>query len=157
MRKTVVHHKEFIQSGFTSPADEYAVPDINLDHEFKNDPDNTSPHISLNSELQNDPEATYPARMDSKAMEKVGIMYGARLMYQRGVIPKNGDIVYVWHDNEKLIRFYNKQGNDITLYAPEPGYPVIRGKEGDEIILIGVITFSFICHLPRLFPNIKKW
>lgn len=138
MRKTLVSPKEFIQSGFTSPADEYAVPDLNLDHKLKRDP-----------------EATYPARMGGDAMEKAGIPDNSYLLFDRGVMPKNGDIVYVWYRQEKLIRFYRKVKHRITLYAATPGYPEIIIE--DELILIGVITWSLKCHLPREFPNVQSW
>ena len=138
MRKTLVHPKEFTQSGFTSPAEEYAVPDLNLE-QF----------------LKRDPEATYPARMQGKAMEKAGIPDGSYLLFDRGIEPKNGDIVYVWYLDEKLIRFYNKQASKVTLYAATPGYDSIAVDA--ELKLIGVITWSMKCHAPREFPNAKSW
>ncbi len=138
MRKTLVSPKEFIQSGFTSPADEYAVPDLNLDQKLKRDP-----------------EATYPARMGGTAMEKAGIPDNSYLLFDRGVTPKNGDIVYVWYRQEKLIRFYKKVGQQVILYAADVKVPEIIVE--DELILIGVITWSLKCHLPREFPNVKTW
>ena len=138
MRKTLVISKEFIQSGFPSPADEYAVPDLNLDHHLKRDP-----------------EATYPARMQGKAMEKAGIPDQSYLLFDRGIVPKNGDIVYVWYKNDKLIRFYEKHGQQITLYAATPGHPPI--PVADDLTLIGVITWSMKCHIPREFPNVRSW
>jgi DNA polymerase V len=138
MRKTLVSPKEFIQSGFTSPADEYAVPDLNLDQKLKRDP-----------------EATYPARMGGNAMEKAGIPDNSYLLFDRGVTPKNGDIVYVWYRQDKLIRFYKKVGQKVILYAADTKVPDIIVE--DELILIGVITWSLKCHLPREFPNVRSW
>jgi len=140
MRKTLVTPKEFIQSGFTSPADEYAVPDLNLD-QF----------------LKRDPEATYPARMDGTAMEKAGIPSGSYLLFDRGIDPKNGDIVYVWFNEEKLIRFYEKHGSAITLYGSSPDVETIRVEGENELTLIGVITWSLKCHAARMFPQVKSW
>ncbi|MCO5948071.1 LexA family protein [Mucilaginibacter flavidus] len=138
MRRTLVDPKEFIQSGFTSPAEEYAVPDLRLDHL-----------------MIRDPEATYPARMQGKAMEKAGIAEGSYLLFDRGIDPKNGDIVYVWYDNEKLIRFYEKHGQKITLYAATPGYPSIQVES--ELKFIGVVTWANKCLCPRMFPLVKQW
>lgn len=138
MRKTLVTPKEFIQSGFTSPADEYAVPDLNLDQHLKRDPD-----------------ATYPARMGGKAMEKAGIPDGAYLLFDRGVDAKNGDVVYVWYKNEKYIRFYEKKNGRIRLYTNDDDYPPIYVDT--ELKLIGVITWSMNCLAKRHFPNVKSW
>ena len=138
MRKTLAHPKEFTQSGFTSPAEEYAVPDLNLDQFMKRDP-----------------EATYPARMKGNAMELAGILDGSYLLFDRGIDPKNGDIVYVWYKDEKLIRFYEKRAGKVKLFgASADCKPIIVDS---ELILIGVITWSVKCHANRMFPNVKSW
>jgi DNA polymerase V len=138
MRKTLVSPKEFIQSGFTSPADEYTVPDLNLDQHLKRDP-----------------EATYPARMNGEAMKDIGILHGSYLLYDRGIEPKNGSIVYVWYQQEKLIRFYEKKNGRVRLYAANAEHPDIVVT--DHLELIGVITWSLKCHADKWFPNVTSW
>lgn len=138
MRKTLVTSKEFTQSGFTSPADEYAVPDLNLDHLMKRDP-----------------EATYPARMKGNALAQAGILDGSYLLFDRGIEPKNGYLVYVWYKGQKLIRFYKKENDQITLYTKSAEYPPIEVT--DELKLVGVITWSMKCLAPHVFPNVKGW
>ena len=138
MRKTLVTSKEYTQSGFTSPADEYAVPDLNLDNLLKRDP-----------------EATYPARMKGDALVEVGILDGSYLLFDRGIVPKNGYLVYVWYKEQKLIRFYKKENDRIILYTQSAKHPPIH-VTGD-LTLIGVITWSMKCHTPLAFPNVKSW
>jgi SOS-response transcriptional repressor LexA len=138
MRKTLITPKEFTQSGFTSPAEEYAVPDLKLD-----------------AFMIRNPEATYPARMDGDFLLEAGIPHGSYLLFDRGIDPKNGDIVYVWYKGQKLIRFYEKHGKQITLRAATNEFPTIQVDS--ELKLIGVITWSMKCQTPRMFPNVKPW
>lgn len=142
MRKTLVDPKEFTQSGFTSPGEEDAIPAENLD---KN--------------LKRDPEATYPARMGGKAMEKAGIPDGAYLLFDRGIIPKKGQVVYAWHDGEKVIRFYEKlKDGRIKLYPASDDYPTYYvDSEFIDSSFIGVVTWSMKCLAPPYFPNVKRW
>ena len=142
MRKTLVSPKEFTQSGFTSPAEEDAVPEQNLE-----------------KDLKRDPEATYHARMGGKAMENAGIPDGAYLLFDRGITPKNGYIVYAWIDGERVIRFYEKlKDGRIRLYPASNGFPTYYiDTEFVEHSLIGVVTWSMKCLAPAYFPNVGQW
>lgn len=88
-------------------------------------------------------------------MEAAGIPDGSYMLFDRGIDPKNGDIVYVWYKDEKLIRFFAKHGPSVTLYSATPGYPSI--VVDSDLTFIGVITWSMKCHAQRMFPNVKKW
>lgn len=72
----------------------------------------------------------------------VGIDIGDELVVDRSIEAKNEDIVVVWIDNEFTVkRLIIEGGNNCWLKAENPEYPDIHFKDGQEVVVWGVVTF----------------
>ena len=71
--------------------------------------------IDLNAELIHHPNSTYLMQVDSSELVGSHIIQGDIVVVDRALTPKNGDLVVVYLNGEKIIRFYTKEKSTITL------------------------------------------
>jgi repressor LexA len=70
-------------------------------------------------------------------MRDAGIHRDDLVIVEKGVTPKNGDVVLACVDNDWTLKYYEKRGGEISLVPANPDYPVIRPK--GELTLGGVV------------------
>lgn len=112
-----------ISAGFPSPADDYIEASLDL-----------------NELLIKNPPATFFLDVIGQSMIGAGIFEGDKLIVDRSIDPKHGDIVVAVVDSEHTVkRLYKRQGK-IELHSENSDFPAITFKEGQELNIFGVVT-----------------
>ena len=115
------------QSRFPSPAQDYEQEELDL-----------------NKHLVKNPPATFYHNVgaDYDSMIDVGILPKALLIVDRSINPKSSHIVLAIVNGEKVVKRFYKWRNVVELRSEnkEKNYPPLAFKEGDELIIEGVVT-----------------
>ena len=114
-----------IAAGFPSPADDY-IED----------------RLDLNQLLVKNVPATYFLDVIGNSMVGAGIFEGDKLVVDRSLEPKHGNIVVAVVDGEHTVKRLFKRAGKIELLSENPQYPPIQFKEGQELLIFGVVTNS---------------
>jgi DNA polymerase V len=114
-----------IPAGFPSPADDY-IED----------------RLDLNQLLVKNGPATYFLDVVGDSMVGAGIFEGDKLVVDRSLEPKHGNVVVAVVDGEHAVKRLFKRGGKIELRSENPLYPPICFKEGQELLIFGVVTSS---------------
>ncbi|MCE9613428.1 MAG: transcriptional repressor LexA [Lentisphaerae bacterium] len=109
-----------VRAGFPSPAEEELLDTLSLD-EF----------------LVERPDATFMLKVTGDSMIDAGILPGDIVLVEKGVAPRNNDIVIAQVDGEWTMKYFVKRGKDITLEAANKKYAPIRPRQSLE--LAGVV------------------
>ena len=96
----------------------------------------------INALLIGNEVATYIFKANSNAMTEAGIFEGDRLVVDRSLEAKHGDIVIASYKGKFLVRRLSNQCGHIRLLAENPIYPPVQVKEADEFEVWGVVTNS---------------
>ncbi len=111
-----------IEAGFPSPAEEELIDTMTLD-EY----------------LINNREATFMLKVSGDSMIEAGIMPGDMVLVERGLTPKNGDIVIAEVDGAWTIKFFKKYPNGkVELIPGNKKYKPISPRE--ELKIAAVAT-----------------
>lgn len=113
------------QCGFPSPAE-----------------DHTQKRIDLNDVLIHQPDATFYMRVRGESMRDAGISDGDHVIVDRSLEPRHGDIVMAVVDNEFTIKTLYKRRGTVRLVAANPTFPDIVLRDGQELIIWGVVTWT---------------
>jgi repressor LexA len=109
-----------VQAGFPSPAEEELRDTINLD-QF----------------LVRNPEATYLLNVTGDSMIEAGIHPGDIVLVEKGVMPRNNDIVIAQVDDEWTLKYFIKDGRGILLAPANKKYRSIRPSR--SMVVGGVV------------------
>lgn len=82
--------------------------------------------LSLDEYLIDKPEASFLLKVSGDSMIEAGIFEGDLVIVERGVRPKNGDIVLACVDNEWTLKYLRRTGKEYELVPANPKYPVIH-------------------------------
>lgn len=117
------------QSRFPSPAQDYEQEELDL-----------------NKHMVTNPPATFFYRVGNSydSMVDVGILPDALLVVDRSITAKSSHIVLAEVDKELVVKRLYKWKGVIELRSEnkEKNYPPITFKDGDELIVFGVVTFN---------------
>lgn len=117
------------QSRFPSPAQDYEQEELDL-----------------NKHMVSNPPATFFYRVGNSydSMIDVGILPNALLVVDRSITPKSSHIVLAEVDKELVVKRLYKWKGAIELRSEnkEKNYPPITFREGQELIVFGVVTFN---------------
>src|SRR5215470_2746773 len=108
-----------VTAGFPSSAEEELADTLTLD-EF----------------LITNKEATYILKVDGESMIGAGILPGDMLLVERGVEPRDGDIVVAQVDREWTIKFFRKRGRMVFLEAANQDFKPIYPTEELKIAAV---------------------
>lgn len=112
-----------VKAGFPSPADDYVEA-----------------WLDLNEHLIEHKEATFFVQASGDSMIGAGIQEGALLVVDRALEARHGDIVIAVVDGELTVKRLEKRRGKIRLIAENPTYDPIEFKEGQELVIWGVVT-----------------
>jgi SOS regulatory protein LexA len=110
-----------VQAGFPSPEEE-TLGDI----------------LSMDEYLITRPDASFLLQVHGDSMIGEGIMEGDLVIVEKGREPKSGNVVIAEVDGEWTMKYFRKQGKQITLEAANAKYPVIRPRR--ELKIGGIVT-----------------
>jgi DNA polymerase V len=119
-----------VPAGFPSPAADYACK-----------------RIDLNEHLIRNKEATFVFKVKGDSMSGVGINEGDELLVDRSIEPRHGHIVIAVLNGEFTVKRLHSRGGIVKLVAENPRYPAIVLKDGQELVVWGVVTRN----LPKPF------
>jgi DNA polymerase V len=115
-----------VKAGFPSPADDYVEAWLSLDE------------IAIEHK-----EATFFLHASGDSMIGEGILDGNILIVDKSLRPKHGDIVIAVVDGDFTVKRLEKRRGKVRLVADNPAYPPIEFKEGQELIIWGVVVGTY--------------
>ena len=101
-----------VEAGWPSPAEEELLDTMTLD-EY----------------LIHNKEATYMLKVKGDSMTDAGILPGDQVLVERGVEPKNGDIVIAEVDGRWTMKYFRKRGSRVVLLPGNKKFKPIIPKE----------------------------
>jgi repressor LexA len=113
-----------VAAGFPSPAEEELLDTMDL-HEF----------------LVRNQEATYMIKVEGRSMIGAGILPGDMVLVERGLEPRDGDIVIAEIDHQWTMKYFRKRGRRVYLEAANKEFKPIYSKEELKVaaVVIGII------------------
>jgi len=108
-----------VTAGFPSPAEEELTDTMSLD-EF----------------LITNKEATYILKVNGESMIEAGILPGDMLLVERGVEPRDGDIVIAQVDREWTMKYFRRRGRAVFLEAANKHFKPIHPQEELKIAAV---------------------
>jgi DNA polymerase V len=118
-----------VAAGFPSPADDYI-----------------DKWLDLNELLVPEKESTFFVRVKGESMLEANIHPGDLLIVDRSREAKDGDIVIAVLDGELTVKRLSLIGGAVSLVPANPMFPVIVLKEGQELMVWGIVTHSVHAH-----------
>lgn len=112
-----------VAAGFASPAQDYI--DGPLD---------------LNEHLVHNKVATFFFRASGESMRGESINNGDLLVVDRSITPKHGHIVVATVDGEFTVKKLYRRKGVVELRPANPDFEPICPKDGEELIVWGVVT-----------------
>jgi len=113
-----------ISAGFPSPADDFK--------EIR---------ISLDRELVKNKDATFYARVIGDSMIEAGLDDGDLIVIDRSLNPENGKIAVCFIDGEFTVKRIKKEESKLFLMPQNQKYKPIEIKEGNELIIWGMVEY----------------
>jgi len=110
-----------VRAGFPSPEEE-SLCDV----------------LSLEESLLTRPAASFLLKVSGDSMTGAGILPGDLVVVEKGLQPRNGDIVVAAADGEWTMKYFRRQDGQVVLEAANPRYPPIRPRT--ELTLGGIVT-----------------
>jgi DNA polymerase V len=115
-----------VQAGFPSPAEDYNCK-----------------RIDLTEQLVQHPQATFLLRVRGESMREAGIFDGDVLVVDRAIRAAHGHIVVAVLDaGDFTVKRLFKRAGQVRLVAANPTYPDIVPREGQTLVIWGVVTAS---------------
>lgn len=112
-----------VPAGFPSPAD-----------------DHVEAELDFNELLVKNPPATFSLRVKGNSMTGAGIFDGDILVVDRSIEARDGLVVVAEYEGGYTVkRLYRRRGK-VRLLPENPEFPVIELKEGQELVVFGVVT-----------------
>lgn len=112
-----------VRAGFPSPA-----------------ADHTRKRLDLNELLIRNKEATFVFRVKGDSMNGIGIYEGDELLVDRSIDAKHGNIVLAVLNDDYTVKRLHRRGGVVKLMAENPLFPPIVVKDGEELVIWGVVT-----------------
>lgn len=112
-----------IRAGFPSPADDFAVKELDL--------------VAL---LVKRPLATFFWQVAGKSMQDAGIGDGDIIVVDRSMRPQHGQIVVAVVDGDFTVKYLHKLRGLVKLVPANPEFEDIVFVEGQELVVCGVVT-----------------
>ena len=109
-----------VTAGFPSPAEEELLDTMTLDEL-----------------LITNREATYLLKVTGESMIEAGILPGDWLLVERGVAPRDGQIVVAQVDREWTLKFFRRRGRTVLLEAGNRAFKPIYPTE--ELTIAAVV------------------
>lgn len=115
-----------ISAGFPSPAADYE--DQRLD---------------INEYLVRNPVSTFFFSVEGDSMQGAEIFDGDILVVDKSIRPRHGQIVVAFVDGQRLVKRLYRRNGRVALLAENPRYPPLEIREGQELVVWGVVIGKF--------------
>ncbi len=128
LNPTTVHLGSFasrVPAGWPSPAEEYIEPTIDLNQALV---------------VKGHEASTFVLRVKGWSMMLAGIFDGDRIVVDRALSPRKGQIVVAVLNNELTIKRLGDVDGKLALIPENPHFQPITLEEGDHMEVWGVVT-----------------
>lgn len=115
-----------VSAGFPSPASDYE--DKRLD---------------INDYLVRNPVSTFFFAVSGDSMEGAQIFHGDVLVVDRSIEAQHGHIVVAFYQGERLVKRLHCRHGRVALLAENPAYPALEVRQGEDLVVWGVVTGKF--------------
>lgn len=115
-----------VSAGFPSPA---------ADYEDK--------RLDINEYLVRNPVSTFFFVVEGDSMQGAEIFAGDVLVVDKSVRPRHDHIVIAFVDGQRLVKRLFRRGGRVALLAENPNYPPLEIREGQELLVWGVVVGKF--------------
>jgi DNA polymerase V len=119
----ILQIKNRVCAGFPSPAEDLGAQ-----------------RIDLTKVLVKHPQATYLLKASGHSMVEAGIFDNDILVVDRAVKPRHGHIVVAVVDGDFTVKRLYQRAGQLKLKAANPTFADITPKDGQEIVVWGVVT-----------------
>lgn len=96
--------------------------------------------VDLLERLELNQPYVFMARVRGQSMTGRGIDDGDLIVINRKMEPRHGCIVVAVLDNELTCKTLHRVGDRVRLVAANPDFPDIVPKDGQELVIWGVVT-----------------
>lgn len=96
--------------------------------------------LDLNESLVKNSPATFFLDMIGHSMINAGIFDGDKIILDRSIKPKHGDIVVAIVNSEHTVKRLYKKNNKVELHAENQEFSTITFKNYEELNIFGVVT-----------------
>lgn len=127
----ILQIKNRVCAGFPSPAEDLGAQ-----------------RIDLTSVLIRHPQATYLLKASGHSMVEAGIFDNDILVVDRAVKPRHSHIVVAVVDGDFTVKRLYQRAGQIKLKAANPTFADITPRDGQEIVVWGVVTATI-----KQFPS----
>lgn len=128
----ITQFQDKVQAGFPSPAEDLGAK-----------------RIDLTAELITHPAATFLTTARGHSMIEFGIFDGDTLIVNRALEAKHGSIVVAVIDGECTVKKLYKRQGKVKLQAGNVTFPDILFKEGQQLVIWGVVTHTIKSFIPK--------
>lgn len=115
-----------VSAGFPSPA---------ADYEDK--------RLDINDYLVRNPVSTFFFVVEGDSMEGAEIFDGDVLVVDKSIRPRHGHIVVAFVDGQRLVKRLFRRAGRVALHAENPRYPPLEIRDGQELLVWGVVVGKF--------------
>ncbi|EPM48420.1 S24 family peptidase [Pseudomonas syringae] len=84
----------------------------------------------------------YLARVEDEGMRGCGMSRGDMLVVDRSQYAEHGDIVVASLNARQLCRRLHMRGHVVILQSENADYPPLHVTDNDDLIILGVVTYS---------------
>ena len=130
-----VHLQAIHLAQFTSPI-QCGFPSTTFEYDY------ATPKFDLSKNLIRNPSSTFVVQTRGDSMIDCGITAGDTLIVDRGLTPKNGDIVLAAINGEFTVKRFRTTRGKVELLAENTSgaYPILSPGEYDDFSIAGVVT-----------------
>ncbi len=104
--------------------------------------DHTQNRVDLNEILILNPLSTFLFHVSGDSMKNAGIVDGDKLVIDRSIEPKHGQVVVACVDNEFTVKRLYRRAGVVKLVPANPDFPTIVFSDGQEMTVWGVVTWN---------------
>jgi DNA polymerase V len=104
--------------------------------------DHTQNRVDLNEILILNPLSTFLFHVSGDSMKNAGIVDGDKLVVDRSIEPKHGQVVVACVDNEFTVKRLYRRAGVVKLVPANPDFPTIVFSDGQEMTVWGIVTWN---------------
>ncbi|PKO86082.1 MAG: error-prone repair protein UmuD, partial [Betaproteobacteria bacterium HGW-Betaproteobacteria-12] len=97
----------------------------------------------INDYLVRNPVSTFFFVVEGDSMQGAEIFDGDVLVVDKSVRPRHGHLVIAFVDGQRLVKRLFRRNGRVALLAENPHYPPLEIREGQEILVWGVVVGKF--------------
>ncbi|KPX81935.1 putative Ultraviolet light resistance protein RulA [Pseudomonas amygdali pv. photiniae] len=99
-------------------------------------------HVSIAELCEVREPHVYLARVEDEGMQGGGMRTGDMLVVDRSQYAEHGDIVVASLNARQMCRRLHMHGDVVILKSEHPDYPPLHVTDHDDLIILGVVTYS---------------